>query len=376
MKSDQIVVGINSTGYNERRNIIVPKPDNVEIKKMLDLMKVLDFAYFKIFKKNHLFLHNVYCDLGLKKADIFHFYNAVSTGKRPWFVTYENDVPRHNPDSRYLLKKLVGSSCKQIISMTKNAYNIESHYLDRHPDLKEKILNKIIILPPPQELYVDKKKEIQNQKIHFTFVGGTFFHKGGKELLFAFIKLLNEFKNVHLNIVSAFAFTKWYDTEYTLKDVHEMKTLISQFPDSISHFESLPNDAIIELFKNSHVGLLPSYGETYGYAVLEAQACGCPVITTNAWAFSEFNSNESGWLLDLPTITERGGLKFDVSDLEKKKKFSAILEQRLFETMVEICTNTDIIQKKSAVAIQNIREKHSVENHRATLSKFYQDALS
>jgi glycosyltransferase involved in cell wall biosynthesis len=375
MPRHSIIVGINSTGYNEKRNIIVPRPDNVEIRKMLDFMKVVDYAYFKIRKKNHVFFHNVYWDAGLKKADIFHFYNAISIGKRPWFVTYENDVPRHNPGSGYLFNKLLAPSCKKIFAMTKNAYNIESYYLDRHAKIKDKVLEKIMILPPPQALYTEEKKQVGGDKIVFTFVGGTFFHKGGKELLQAFIRALQDFKNIHLNIVSSMAFTYWYDTEYTAKDNDEMVMLMRRYPESITHYPSLSNEAIIELFKNSHVGLLPSYGETYGYVVLEAQACGCPVITTNGWGFPEFNSNEKGWLLSLPTITERGGLKFDVSTPAKKKIFSKLLEDRLYETICEICSDPEQITEKSAHAIRNIIENHSVDRHRATLSAFYEAAL-
>jgi glycosyltransferase involved in cell wall biosynthesis len=376
MQSRKVIVGINSTGYNETRNIIVPTPDFAEVRKTLDLMKMIDFAYFKIRKKNHLFFHNTYLDAGFKNFDLLHFYNTVSLGKRPWIVTYENDVPRHNPDSRYLLKKLAGDACKQIIAMTQNAFNIESAFLDNYPDLKDKILAKITILPPPQKLYVEEKKLIGNEKIQFTFVGGAFFHKGGKEMLLAFIRALQEVKNIHLNIVSAFAFTYWYDSEYSSKDILEMKQIMSANNEHITYHASLPNDKIIELFKNSHVGLLPSFGETYGYSVLEAQACGCPVITNNSWAFPEFNSNESGWLLDLPTSIVKGGLRSDIGTAEKKAAFSKLMIEKLVQTILHIASNPGEVETKSAKAIENIRCNHSVEKHRAILADFYLKAIS
>ncbi|MBI3133426.1 MAG: glycosyltransferase family 4 protein [Bacteroidetes bacterium] len=375
MTYGKIIVGVNSTEYNEKRNFIVSRPSNAKTRKLRDLMKLIDYVYFKLFKRNHTFFHNTYFDAGLQQAHLFHFYNTVLIGRRPWIVTYENDVPRHNTGSEFLMKRLAGKSCRKIISMTRNAYNIEAHYLEKYPNLKEKILKKIIVLPPPQQLYVEKKENVIKDKIHFTFVGGAFFHKGGKELVQAFIRALKETESIHLNIVSSFAFTHWYDTEYSDKDADDMRALMARFPNTITYYKTLPNDQIIDLFKRSDVGVLPSYGETYGYAVLEAQACGCPVITTNAWAFSEFNSNEMGWLLELPTVVERGGLKFDLSTHERRENFSKLLEEALFKTIVEIAQNPEVISKKSALAIENIRRNHDVETHREKLLEIYTEAL-
>lgn len=375
MNSNKFVLGLNSLEYNEHRNIIVPSPAFVDVKKVLDLMKIVDFVYFKIFKKNHPYFHNVYCDWGIKRADLFHFYNAVSLGKRPWFVTFENETPRHNPRARKLYEKLAGDACKGIFAMTQNAYNIEVELLNNFPDLKEKILSKISLLAPPQKLHVAQKEFDLSKKIHFTFVGGAFFHKGGKEMLLAFIRALSEAKNIHLNIVSSFAFTFWYDSEYGNQDIEEMKNLMAKHTDNISYFPYLANEEIIALFKKSHVGLLPSFGETYGYSVLEAQSCGCPVITTNAWAFSEFNSNEAGWILDLPTAIVNGGLRCDIGTADKKLAYSKLMTEKLYETFLEIARNPECIPKKSEKAIQNIRDNHDVEKNKKILSEHYQKAL-
>ena len=51
--------------------------------------------------------------------------------------------------------------------------------------------------------------------------------------------------------------------------------------DWITHYETLPNDYVLELMREQHVGLLPTWSDTYGYSVLEFQGIGVPVITTN-----------------------------------------------------------------------------------------------
>jgi glycosyltransferase involved in cell wall biosynthesis len=54
----------------------------------------------------------------------------------------------------------------------------------------------------------------------------------------------------------------------------EAKAIISRHPDRILHFTGIPNSEVIDLLKRTHVSLLPTWAETYGYSVLEAQACG------------------------------------------------------------------------------------------------------
>ena len=39
----------------------------------------------------------------------------------------------------------------------------------------------------------------------------------------------------------------------------------------------------------SHIGLLPTYNDSYGYSVIEFFSYGCPVITTNILALPEIN---------------------------------------------------------------------------------------
>src|SRR5688572_15434842 len=107
MKHDlNITVGINTAGYPEKRNIIDSRPPHVRIKQVKDLMKGIDYLYFKARNKNHRFFHNVFKDFGTGRVDLYHFFNVISLGKTPWIVTFENELPRHNHQSAYLVKKL------------------------------------------------------------------------------------------------------------------------------------------------------------------------------------------------------------------------------------------------------------------------------
>ncbi len=68
----------------------------------------------------------------------------------------------------------------------------------------------------------------------------------------------------------------------------------------INYFPQLPNSEVLDMMKKAHIGLLPTYADTYGYSVLEFQAAGCPVVTTNVRSLPEINDNDKGWLIEVP----------------------------------------------------------------------------
>ena len=64
------------------------------------------------------------------------------------------------------------------------------------------------------------------------------------------------------------------------------------------------------------VGLLPTWAESYGYSVLEMQACGLPVVTTNIRALPE--TNVCGWKVKL-TSGKPNFETIDIKNIEHKK---------------------------------------------------------
>lgn len=76
--------------------------------------------------------------------------------------------------------------------------------------------------------------------------------------------------------------------------------------------------------KNSHVGLLQTWSDTYGYSVLEFQACACSVITTDLRALPEINNNEVGWLIELPKNIFK---ELVLEDEEHKNKICKIIQK-------------------------------------------------
>ena len=102
--------------------------------------------------------------------------------------------------------------------------------------------------------------------------------------------------NWHLNIISKLEFGD-YASKTTIEDYKSAKKIINELSGNISYHKILPNSEVMNILKNTHVGLLPTYADTYGYSVLEAQSFGCPVITTNIRAMPEINNWKKGWII-------------------------------------------------------------------------------
>jgi glycosyltransferase involved in cell wall biosynthesis len=64
-----------------------------------------------------------------------------------------------------------------------------------------------------------------------------------------------------------------------------------RFVDQDDYLLGLPDSYLAEIYQMSDVLLAPSMGEGFGLPIAEAQACGCPVITTDCTSMSELTIN-------------------------------------------------------------------------------------
>ncbi len=65
-------------------------------------------------------------------------------------------------------------------------------------------------------------------------------------------------------------------------------------------FNPMPTEMMAEMYSSFDVLLNPSMGEGFGLPIVEAQACGVPVITCDYTAMSELTG--SGWFVDYDKV--------------------------------------------------------------------------
>jgi glycosyltransferase involved in cell wall biosynthesis len=338
-------------------------------------------------------LNNQFDDFELNKVDLLHFSNGISYGRTPWVSHFETLLPRFSDlMQRYhgktkdqlkmtpLLQRgfnsLQSPSCKRIIPRSQSAAEIQRDLLIELPfEEREIILEKLIVLHPPQELLVnqpDKRDYGLSNPIRFVLVGAGFFRKGGREILNAFEKLITTEKApIQLVLVSSLRLDS-YATKETLSDIAWAKQFINNHSDWIKYYESLPHQEVMDLMKTCDVGLLPTYADTYGLSVLEEQACGLPVITTDVRAMPEINNTDVGWIIRVPK-NDLGEALY--STPEERERVSQQIQAGLEAIVRNIVADPSVIFSKAIKSIERIRQMHDPAVYAQKLRDIYQQAL-
>lgn len=266
----------------------------------------------------------------MKRDGVVHTFNSCISGKNKWFATFETILPRTNytrsgmadpngadKNTIHQFKLLAKGNCLACMALSQATYNIQMSALDKMADhLSQEeidaIRKKTIVLHPPQESLVTEDEIVckfqTGNKLELIFVGHDFFRKGGKELIDCLIEYRKKMKNtqilgekyhqIHLTVISSMKYGD-YASHATIEEMIEYKELL-QREEWITFYETLPNEKVLELCKKAHIGLLPTFADTYGYSVLEMQACGCAMVTTDIRSLPEINNEDCGWICHLP----------------------------------------------------------------------------
>ncbi len=302
------------------------------------------------------FLEGIHVNPGWGGADMYHLTNTVTISSKPWVVSFEHYLPRWNASSDWGAALLARPQCRRIVAMSKYALRTQESKLERQPRLAKAIRKKIVVLHPAQKALVTPSRlpRRKSEKLRFAFVGSDFFRKGGREILLTFNDLLQEGAPVHLTIVSRLDFGD-YASHTTLEDARWAQDMIRRMGSNVTYFPSLPNEKVLDLFLHSDVSLLPTYHDTYGFALLESQAAGCPVISTSCCALPEINNPAIGWMIQVPTDPLGDAC---INTPEQRAALSRSIRDGLHATIKEICCHPECIPVKGANALQNVIQNH------------------
>ena len=357
------IIAVSSLGYPEIRNISSLPFKNYKVVKVQNLYKILSVIFFKIFNKTHSYFWNSFTDFGVEKVDLVHLFNGICWGITPWVSTFETTLPRWGDVSKKTLKKgiyrIADDRCLAIIALSNCTKNIQLSFInENHPELFDVINRKLHVIHPPQKCFFNSydEKQLPTEEIHFLFLGNQFFSKGGREV----VKTLKKIRKNHtlrLTIISNFSKDD-YATNSKESDVLEVKQDLKKNKDWITVKTNISNKDVIDLLRVSHVSLMPTYADTYGYFVLESKASGCPTVTTDIRSLPEINNNESGWIIKVPKNKFGNGLLNTVSE---RRTFSEILEVELVKVLTQIVQSPQIIRIKGDRAIQEIIQNHDPE---------------
>lgn len=369
--------------YPEKRCVINKVSDGTYI----PLGPVAERYSLKCFieKVQHAFAHRYSRSIGektlssywfVRRSGVIHTFNSCISGKNKWCATFETILPRTNftraklisgqiADKRTVkqFKLLAGDNCLGCMALSEATYKLQIRALDALGEVlsekeRERIKHKIKVIHPPQDLMVSleeiEEKYANMDSLQFLFVGNDFFRKGGKELVDCLIELKKEY-NFHLTVVSSMNYND-YASHATYDEMMYYKEILLN-TEWITFFENLPNKDVLSLCRDSHVGLLPTFADTYGYSVLEMQASGCPVLSTDIRALPEINNEQCGWICHLEQNEDGEALYQTESErIAMKKQLQGQLGIQLKNILA---SDTGILYDKAINSWKRIEKEHN-----------------
>lgn len=364
-------IGLTQNDYPIKRNIL----NKVSGFEYVFLRKNNNFFHSLSTVKNILFrkrdnIEGKYFFYQQPKIDILHLYNDINYSSQKWVASFETLVPRfletkndhqktepqhtRNKKTENALKQISRKNCLGIISISQASANIQLELLKNYPEFQEIINNKLSVIHPSQEVIPrDSQRIYKNiETFNLIFVGTQFHLKGGVEMVEVLKKLIQK-HNFKLTIVSSFK-TDNYVTRVTEKEAQETKEMLKK-EEWIEIFENIPNEKVIDLIKQSHVGLLPTWSDTYGFSVLEMQAAGVPVISTDIRALPEINNEDCGWLIHIPQNRLKQALYYTNEQKEELKK---TLKVQLENILEDIFAHPQQLLEKSKNSLERIKKNH------------------
>lgn len=376
MEPDKKIIATNHYGYPQEKNFLSLPLQHYRFIKSFDRHKLVSFLKFRLTGKIDHFHLNSHHRLIRGNISLFHFFNSISSGKIPWITTFETILPRWGAVTQKQLEKgimmMADSSCKQLIAMSQCALDMQKSMLEeKYSSVKNDILSKSIVLHPAQLIPAPSIIKKPADTLEFCFAGNDFFRKGGDVMLQVFAPLLEKNSHLRLTIISTLSWGD-YASRSTRSDYENALQLIHRFPLQIKLLSRIPNNRVMEVFGRSHVSLLPTLADSYGYSVLESQAASCPVISTDIRALPEINDTSSGWLLNMPKDHLGEGLIKSEND---RFSFKKQLKEQLENAIFEIIQNPDSISAKAHASVERIKSKHNPKTTASVLESIYDQAL-
>lgn len=206
-----------------------------------------------------------------------------------------NSYPKYNKLTYYLTKKVILESDQ--ITAVSNALKIVAEGIGKPKKEIQVVYNgcdsKMFSYNKKERLRIRKELRISLKKLVIIFVGSLVKSKGIFELLTAFIKLNYKYTNLYLILIG------------NVPDRTVLDKIISSnyINNKICLLGEIPQNEIPYWLSASDIFVFPTYNEGLPNAIMEAMACGLPVVATEIGGIPEVvKDGENGILIDKKNV--------------------------------------------------------------------------
>ena len=306
---------------------------------------------FHLTKTTNQVLLNTKWLVPFQNLDLVHTYNSIIPYNKPWVIEVESFAPRYGALKEgdfwfdWGVKRLQSNSCKQIIftsEFTKkmNQPNFTKWGIDSS---KTQVIYRAVERYP--SLVTD------DDSFRILFAGNGFFRKGGMELLKAFKNI----KNAQLDIISSFEID--WEIIPTEEEKQWVNAEINNNP-NITVYGGLPHNKVIEMMQKSHVFVATTFADPFNNTILEAMACGVPIISSD--------------IRSIPEFVKDGTNGFSTAvDKQNKDHIVDFITKKI--TLLQ--NNKSLRQEMGAESLRIATELFSIETRKKRIKEVYDHAL-
>ena len=213
----------------------------------------------------------------------------------PYVVTVHDVIPLAYPEMfprgvrgevKWFFQKSALQRSRRILTDS-NASKLDIHRIVKYNPAK---IDVIYLAPSPVfkpindvRIHSDVSRRYSLPEKFILYVGDVNANKNLLGLLQAFSEVNKEFKKISLVLIGkAFLNDRLSETIEINRRISELK-----LENNIQKLGFVSDADLVALYSIADVYVQPSFAEGFGFPILEAMACGCPVVTSKASSLSE-----------------------------------------------------------------------------------------
>ena len=295
-------------------------------------------------------------------------YSIANTQEALAFNVFGAPIPR-TIRVAYLLRLLKKNNLKKLIFWSQAGLSTLTSYSNiADPEL----LSKTTVVYPAIRAVPTSDHPRSDSSILQLLFSGDFFRKGGAHVIDAFERASLLYPELHLRLCCDERMD--FNTDNTNLRAAYLKRIYNH--PNITIGRASRAEMINVILPKTHIYVLPTYAEAFGYSILESMAFSIPVIATNHFAIPEMITHEhDGFLIDVSKYDcERLFRGYRVNKIPSE--FHEYMTESLFSYLCKLIENAALRTGFGQRAAQTARTKFSFETRNRKMLTIYQDALS